>query len=300
MKYWKLFLRAIFSLTLITYLASRIHWKSILPILSNSNKSLMLCGAILTPIGVLLMSYRLKIILESKDFKVSFWRIAAVTWTSQFFNTFLPGSTGGDVYKIIEVSSWDKSRRNDSIACIIADRVFALIALVCIATISIIIFPLPWTKLGLNLNILDLQRLNTLIKFLLGLFIITLILFIYIRSSILSIKFINPLLDIIKTIGSFYKNKWLSIKMLSLSSACHFIMFFVVYILARALGINIHFYNITAFIPALTLLLMMPITINGHGLREIFLVAYFQWLNLTGFNTAGSQSQEWAIALSLT
>ena len=57
----------------------------------------------------------------------------SLTWLGQFCNTFLPGSTGGDVVKFYRVCRLAPNSKTAGFAALVADRLVALVALVLLA-----------------------------------------------------------------------------------------------------------------------------------------------------------------------
>ena len=76
---------------------------------------------------------------------------------------------------------------------------------------------------------------------------------------------------------------------LSLAFLIHFLNFAIFYLFARALEISITYWQVLLIMPVVFLLLLLPVTVNGHGLREILLVFYFTefGIHLGGGQAAG-------------
>jgi hypothetical protein len=52
-------------------------------------------------------------------------------------------------------------------------------------------------------------------------------------------------------------------------------------------------------VPAVALLIMLPVSINGHGLREVLLIGYFTQLHVTSAGQSAIGVREIAVAFSL-
>ena len=83
---------------------------------------------------------------------------------------------------------------------------------------------------------------------------------------------------------------------IALSFTIHLLSFFIAFCFARSLGITISYGQILQFLPVLLFLVMMPVTVNGHGLREVLLIFYFTKLGIGTGSAMGTQ--ETAIAFS--
>ncbi|MDQ6623566.1 MAG: ATP-binding protein, partial [Verrucomicrobiota bacterium] len=51
--------------------------------------------------------------------------------------------------------------------------------------------------------------------------------------------------------------------------------------------------------PVVLFLMLIPITINGHGLRELLLISYFRYLGIVVSGSSDISVQDTAVALSL-
>jgi hypothetical protein len=85
----------------------------------------------------------------------------------------------------------------------------------------------------------------------------------------------------------------------ALAFAVHLWNFFVVYLFARSLSIPISYGQLVLIMPVILFVLLIPITINGHGLRELLLIAYFGHLGIVATGRSDVSVQDTAVALSL-
>jgi hypothetical protein len=85
---------------------------------------------------------------------------------------------------------------------------------------------------------------------------------------------------------------------LLLALSIHLLNFAIIFGLARALGIAITYWQALSFMPIVFALLLVPITVNGHGLREVLLVFYFSQLHIS-LGGVGIGATETAVSLSL-
>jgi len=76
------------------------------------------------------------------------------------------------------------------------------------------------------------------------------------------------------------------------------ILFGAVWFIAKSLDLGMTYPQVMAFMPVLMLAVLLPVTINGHGLREVILIGFFTWLGLGGAQT-NIGPKEHAVAFSL-
>jgi len=98
-----------------------------------------LAGAIYTA-AVLLTLLRWYILVRAQDIPFRIPDAFRLGMIGLFFNTFMPGSVGGDVIKAAFLAKEQKDRRTVAVATVIMDRAIALWALVWFVAISGVIF----------------------------------------------------------------------------------------------------------------------------------------------------------------
>ncbi|HEY1683477.1 MAG TPA: lysylphosphatidylglycerol synthase transmembrane domain-containing protein [Tepidisphaeraceae bacterium] len=81
------------------------------------------------PITILLCSYRWMRLMRALDIHISYYKTFVLYMVGNFYNTFLPGSTGGDVLKAVYVSRLTPHRTR-AVVSVLFDRVIGLLALV--------------------------------------------------------------------------------------------------------------------------------------------------------------------------
>ncbi len=127
---WRWFaLRALLSAGLFTLLLSRVHWKELTSLLRGVHQGPLVLGALLLAVCPLLIAARTRLLLGLWQIVLPYPVVLALTWLGQFFNTFLPGSTGGDAVKFLRLCRLAPARKTGGFAALLADRLVALLAL---------------------------------------------------------------------------------------------------------------------------------------------------------------------------
>lgn len=286
-------IRIVGSLSLVTWLAWKVDFRALASLFHAADFSLLCKAAIFAPIFVLLLGLRLHLLLRDTGVALPFISVWRITWAGQFFNLFLPGSTGGDVFKSIELCRLFPHARARAVTVILADRIFALVSLLVLALVGLHGASLPlqrWLESGFSIS------RNAQIATISGLLLILVLALLAMRWPrliVLRIHFVSSLRQIA---GYFSGNRttWVQIGVALTGLLLNFIAIFFV---ARALGIGLTLIQVIGFLPVLMLILLLPVTVNGHGLREFILIAYFQWVGVGG--PAAASPRELAIAFSL-
>ena len=286
-------LRCIFSAALIIFVLHKLDWRELFQILGYLDGGWALAGCATTSLLVVGLGARWRIFLQAQGIELPFGTVLSLTWAGQFFNTLLPGSTGGDVVKIYHICQLAPDRKAAAAATVLVDRITAFFALLLLAGVGLIINPVPLRvlihSLALGKTVLwaSVALLVTLV--------IAWLLFRVMRGTLWGDRLLRTLSAARR---SFVFNwRWVGAFLLAL--AMHLLIVIAAYFFGRALGISIGYLQVLVMLPVISLFVMLPITINGHGLRELLLIGYFTEMGVTLGGNAGSGVRETAIAFSL-
>jgi uncharacterized protein (TIRG00374 family) len=210
-----------------------------------------------------------------------------------FFNTYMPGTIGGDAVKAYYLKNTLKKIESGSgaflpegreltiaIASVFMDRYVGVLALLLV---NIAVLPIGYSQIkGLPVS-------ESLIWIMLGVSAVSLL------AGVVMFKFrIRGRLAFFSNIYDYfdhYSSKKSSLfATFFLSVVLQFINFVAVYILARGLSINISFAVLIIFMPAIVLISFVPLSISGLGIRE---GAFAFFLGAVGVST------DMAVTLSL-
>lgn len=208
---------------------------------------------------VSLNGLRLYYIAKKFHLKASLKFLHNLTWAGTFFNQLLPSGIGGDAYRIYALS-----RRNSllsSTATIMWDRILGM------ASMGIICIPM--------LLFIDTPSSLRIVTFTIYgfLFVGILLLALFIRFPILQrYKIIKKLWDALAYGKTFMVKPFGSLEIISVSSAL--VNFLAFYLLVQALKIPLNFLESSVLYTISLLVILIPLSISGWGLRESFLTAY--------------------------
>lgn len=234
---------------------------------------------------------RWRIFLRQQGIELAYRHLLLLTWAGQFFNSILPGSTGGDVVKIYQICRAAPDRKAKAASTVLVDRLSALFALLVLAGGALFADPKPLTLLPLPK-----WPGNTMLVVATGLIVLALgavwVLVRLTKGSVLAGR-------VQRTLLAARHNLVFSsslVAALTLAFVVHLLNFLTIYLFARALNLPISYGQVLSMMPVILFLVLIPITINGHGLREVLLISYFGYL---GIAAVGFPVRESAIALSL-
>jgi hypothetical protein len=185
-----------------------------------------------------------------------------------FFNIFMPGTTGGDVARIAYLNKWGVNLHTAT-SRIFMDRFTGLMAILLLSSLGV-------AAITVNSNI-NLAELFVDLKFKIELWQVFTLIFIF--ALIATFGFMLPvlrkfLLKTLKDIVYIFSVKKILAKSTIIAIFFQFlspVMFFLV-LLALDSEANISFFYILMIIPIMNLILMLPISIQGIGVREFLYV----------------------------
>lgn len=273
-------LKFIVSFALIAYiLIYRTSIKDILKALSGANLLWIFISFSLHALGLLISAYRWQILIRAQGDSVPLGFLAKSYLVSSFFNNFLPTRIGGDVVRI-----WDGSRYSRSLvkssAVIVVERLTGIIVLLVFALIASLIrlemaqqIPVIWVSLLLGI---------------LGLFLIALF-FTPVSKKVLEripdkgiFQKIKPKVFTFRDTALIYRDKksyffkalfWALL--LQVNVILHY------FLIGQALHLDIQLIDYFIFIPIVHLILIIPITISGFGLREGTYIEIFKFYGIS-------------------
>ena len=97
----------------------------------GARPSLLWLAVFVFPLTFVITSYRWHALLEAIDIAIPLGRVFTLNMVGGFYNTFMPGSTGGDALK-----AWYASKhtpfRTRAVMSVLVDRVIGLLALIVV------------------------------------------------------------------------------------------------------------------------------------------------------------------------
>ena len=215
---------------------SKVDLKTLLSLLGNINFSYVIISILLYFLSQIVSSERLRLILNSNDYQITFYNNFILYLIGIFYNFFIPGGFGGDAYKFYLMKKnyeWDFKKL---FKLLVFDRLIGLGALVCI-----LFFMIQKFILELNLIYMIISLLLTLA---LGYYIV---------------KYV-------------FNNQHIYFKSLGISVINQFLQFFTIFFVILSLGIENNFVEIIIVFICSSILSVF--SIGGIGIREyIFLIS---------------------------
>ena len=247
--------------------------------LSRAIIPIFLLAVVIENFGVAVSAKKWQMLLKMKDMDVSFLTAWKYYYIGTFFNAFLPTSVGGDAVKAYSISK-KLERREEGFSSVMMDRLTGLVAVLGIGSVSLVFGwnAIPGTALILCLPIFTLPIV------LLAVIFKTEMVENVIRKPFFNRfgrvrDFVERVYDSFKEYGSL-KRRMVPVVMLSLFY--HLLLITNNYVLSISLGLEIPIHYFFIFIPVAEILVFLPVTVQGFGVREGTYVALFSSVGVGG------------------
>ena len=132
-------IKIVLSILAIVYVLKKVTLNDVSGILFSARTIFLIISMLLFVASKVVASFRTLLILNRYNVSINWWRNLKLYWTGMFYNLFLPGGIGGDVYKTVIISRMHTSGMKTSAVAIIMDRVSGVVALIIHALIGMII-----------------------------------------------------------------------------------------------------------------------------------------------------------------
>lgn len=224
--------------------------------------------------GMLLNSLRWDVLLRAQAVRIPFLEVLKMVLTGAFASNFLPSTIGGDTVRVVGLTRF-KTSWSLSVASVVVDRMLNVVAMVTILPFSLFTFGNPGTLLQ------NFSFLKTGGVVLTGL----------VPAGSWAARALAKLRHWAGRLWEIFQI-WLrrpgSLALsFILAWSSSFIVFFAIWVLARGLGMSLSLYQVMGVMALTYLFSLLPISINGYGVREVAVTTLYMQLgaSLEGAST---------------
>jgi uncharacterized membrane protein YbhN (UPF0104 family) len=250
--------RLAISVGILAWLFTRFDWTQFVQLLSGAHPGWFVVAIVLYVAAQLMSSVRWQILARPLGIVESFRTFVALYFLGMFFNLFLPSSMGGDtvrVWTLGRARGGRPARFAAAALSVLAERFWGLMALLVVACVGagFVVGQVPLWMIVATWSI--------------GLALM---------SGILLLPLIGTRLEKARELQAALSLGTGGSERLRVAIVCSLFVQATsavqIYMLALALGIHAPFLVFAMVVPMITLLTMIPITVNGIGVREGSLV----------------------------
>ncbi len=280
-----LFLQKKFYLILISFLLLYLILKDanineIIKSIKSANLTLLIIAFSLHAIGLTVSAIRWKMLLKSLNVKSKISYLVKSYLVATFFNHFIPSTIGGDSVRAYDSYRLGKDKTKGFVVVMI-DRFLGLLALLFLVIGS------TFFSVEISSQVPSLTLWILFFSLAAGM-VLSLVLWppmkLFEKLRNRPNKIIAKIGSILYKVGSafsqFSNNKKVLLKSLALSFLLQANVIFYYYLISVSLGFDVHIINFSLIIPLTIFVLMIPISVNGIGLRENVLYFFFSFFGI--------------------
>jgi|GEM_PF-58587 len=266
-------LKIAISVTLIYFLLRDTSVSEVLAAMQGANIPLLLLAFSLHLVGFTISAYRWRGLMRAQDMDASIPYLIQSYVVSMFFNNFLPSTIGGDAIRAYD--SWRLGqKRTDSVAVVFVDRFLGLLVLMLFALIAVL-FPSAITDSAPGLYLWVFVGTAGIILISWMMFVPSQLLPSILNKLPMPGKMREKLQAILRAFLAFQGKTGVLIRALMWSVLLQANVVLHYYLISEALGLGIPPISFFLIVPLATFVMMLPISINGIGVRESTFVFFF-------------------------
>jgi glycosyltransferase 2 family protein len=281
-------LRLVLSAALLALLFRLVDGAALATMLASLRPGVLLAGFALFVASIAIGTVRWQMLLRAAGERIGFWRLLGINLVGGFFSMFLPTAVGGDVARMYEVAG-DAGARTRSVSTVLFDRAVGLASLVAVGLAAAVV----------GRRDVGGQAVLVVAAVAAGLAIAGWLFF----DDRLVRRVAGPVFrlpvvrrgaptarELYRSVHDLGRERPLLARTFAVSVAVQMTEIGSAVLIARALGIGVPAAYFFVFMPVVWVVTMVPVSLNGLGVREGAFVFFLQ--------RVGTTSAE-AVALSL-
>ena len=283
-----LIVKVLVSAALIWYLLSITEFSAVIAALTSASPLWLVLAFITLILGKIITSYRWQILLKAQEIDVPLRFLIGSVFVGQFFNSFLPTTIGGDAMRAYDTAIFSKDSTK-SVVSVFVDRMIGVFALAVLAVFALVI----GFASGQDVSFYVIPVMLVFILCSIGVLLIFSARIYNVMDQLMRLFHLDKLaLKLEEAYNSFsllrtFPRVLVIAFLASLLLQINVILFY--YFIGVSLDLGVSFLYFAMIVPVALVVLLVPFSINGIGIRE----GIFVYL-LTGL---GVENKD-AIALS--
>lgn len=273
------YIRFFVGIILMYLILRRIDLSQLKLIFSNVQFVYVFLILALLAMQTLIKAYKWHILMKAKNLNVPVTKIYQLDYVSTFLSLFFPSSLSVDIFRGYGISK-EMVTRKEAASSIIADRLVSLFALLFIASVGVILF-------------FDLVQNLKLVYLIFSILTALVLLTVFLTSRSLSnifpnneqkirkFKILEKLNALRQSLANYKNHKVSLLSVFTLSLLMQTSRVFIYFFAALALKNQLPLKYFFAYVPVIMLIIMLPISMAGIGVREGSFIYFFTTLGLT-------------------
>jgi uncharacterized protein (TIRG00374 family) len=258
--------KVVLSLGLMAFFVKRISFDDLAAALRAAEPAGLALAAALLVASNVLGSLQWGRLLRAVGIRIPFWKVCAYYHVGLFFNNFLPANIGGDIARVFDASRHAETK-TAAVSTVLMDRLVGTVALAGLALVT-------------TLPAIDRFHLSLVYLMVVAFFAVSVLLvwtvfhpaLLPALERVLSrfgLGALKPHLDdLAERLQGFRGQKGLFARLFGLALVVQVARIGVHVLVARALGLHVELAYFFLFVPLLAVIVSLPISLNGIGVRE--------------------------------
>jgi glycosyltransferase 2 family protein len=290
--------KIVFSLGLLAFLIARLPAGAVVNTWRNADPRLLAAACGLMLASNLLGAWQWERLLRAVEIRIPYWKVAAYYHVGLFFNNFLPANIGGDFARVVDAARHGPNRAT-AFATVLMDRMIGTLALAGLALLT-------------TLPAIDRFHFTIIYVALVAFFALSVLLVwavfhpallpaverVLARVGLASLK---PALDeLAQRLHHYRDQRGLFVRLLALATVVQVARILVHVLVARALGLALPVAYFFLFVPLLAVIVSLPISLNGIGVREGAGVFLFRLVGVDAARAFSLQFTTYLVAVAVS
>jgi uncharacterized protein (TIRG00374 family) len=264
----KFVLKLMVSLALLAYLVMQAELDGIMQATKNTRWPLVILVFFLFFVHFFIGTFRWRALARLHGAEPRLSYLFRSYMVANFFNNFLPSTIGGDIVRIYDTWRAGTSKAGAA-ATILVERVLGILALAMLAAVGIALLgvgDILSSELVWLVGILIVGLLSVVILLFYPPFWWTRLIQSLVRSNV---AVVSRMADIVQRVSGEFQGARSTLALaLLLSFLVQGNVILEYYLIGIAIGIDLHPAVFVAIVPLALVMIMLPVSVNGIGLRE--------------------------------
>jgi len=260
---WANIVKIAVTLGLLLVVAFTLDLSQVWTALASANWADLAIALLLYQGGIVVRAYRWQALLRAFGVTASLPRLTRIYYVGMFFNSFLPSGFGGDVVRMMELSQ-DGAEGPLAVSTVLVDRIMGLLVLFAMALVAL---PFSWRLVP---PAVSLALLTLIAAVAVGIYLFlnrSLVEALARRVPPLGKLLARPKIAALYASFHHYDRPALA-RAAGASLVFNLSLIATQAYLGRAVGVHLSLGYFFLFVPILSSLLTVPISISGFGVRE--------------------------------
>lgn len=274
--------KVVVSVGMIAALAVWVDWASVMRVLASANLAMLLLAMAAMAPTVALAALRWSHVARASGIELPIGFYMKATYSALFIGQFLPAGLGVDAARLAYFMH-RRARLAQALQSLVLDRLMGVTSMICVLAVGL---PVIWMQLHGILKLFSISLVLATLLAVCALF------------SLNKIRFVSgypgsgkrrKVIDLALAVrGSILSKEAAAAFAISIAIYC--LMILGVHLIARAVGVETGYFPLLAIVALAMFVSLLPISVNGWGVREGAMVAGLAVLGV---------SKESALAISL-